>query len=103
MKNVLLIALLSVLFISCGNNEEATTENTEQVSQELIEQTINVNGMTCEGCENSIEKSINKLEGIASVEASHTDSLVTISFDASKSTMTEIKEQITKTGYIVVE
>jgi len=62
---------------------------------------LNVEGMTCTGCEESIQKSVNALPGIVEVTASHTDSLTTVAFDPGLASVEQIQEAITKVGYIV--
>jgi copper chaperone len=63
--------------------------------------TINVNGMTCGGCENAVKRVVGKLPGVASVEASHTASRVTVDFDEAQTSLDAIKSKIAGLGYQV--
>ena len=105
MKHFLLILVSAFFLFSCANNEQADSKdnNTEITTEEGIsELKLEVHGMTCNGCENAIEKHVSALEGIATVKASHTDSTVLISYDASKCSLDAIKSKIDETGYKVI-
>jgi len=41
--------------------------------------TLNVTGMTCDGCERSVQNALARIEGVASVEADHTDGTAVVS------------------------
>ncbi|MCP9200516.1 mercuric transport protein MerTP [Gramella sp. GC03-9] len=60
---------------------------------------IEIEGMTCAGCEAHVENEVNKLPGIISVKASYENSNAIVEFDKSKVTATEIFMAINKTGY----
>ncbi|MBN1598272.1 MAG: heavy-metal-associated domain-containing protein [Bacteroidales bacterium] len=71
-------------------------------SLNVITVDIQVNGMTCHGCEMTISKVIGNLEGVFEVTASYTDSLAEIKFDSSLITLTEISDSIDNIGYKVI-
>jgi copper chaperone len=105
---VLLIAALLTFACNSGNKTEqdATKPGAEkqQISMEnLVEVTIPVQGMTCEGCENAVKKSISMLEGIGEVTASHTDSIATVRYDTTAVTKEEIELKIAEAGYTVIK
>ena len=54
------------------------------------------------GCENAVKKSINSLEGIAEVSASHVDSVAVVKYDATKTSPEEIEGKIGEAGYAVL-
>ena len=97
-------ALLAVACKSANNGENDTSAQQEEVNVEnLVEVVIPVHGMTCEGCENAVKKSIGSLEGIAEVSASHTDSVATVKYDKTAVTRDEIDLKIADAGYVVAE
>jgi copper chaperone len=105
---VFLIAALFTFACNSGNNTKQDATNQETTSQEismenLVEVTIPVHGMTCEGCENAVKKSIGSLEGIGEVTASHTDSIATVKFDKTAVTQEEIELKIAEAGYTVIK
>ncbi|MFJ6414498.1 copper chaperone CopZ [Terribacillus saccharophilus] len=68
-----------------------------------MEQTIlNVQGMSCAHCVNSIESSVGQLEGVKSVEVSLSENKVNVSYDSDKVSLKEISDTIEEQGYDVV-
>jgi len=63
---------------------------------------IEVSGMTCEACEQTINYSVNKLEGIISSEASYENGTATVTYDRTKTSQKQIKKAINETGYDAV-
>jgi copper chaperone CopZ len=62
---------------------------------------LSVNGMTCGGCENAVKQTLLKTEGVEEVTASHSESLVGVTFDPAKVTPTVLREKIEGLGYDV--
>ena len=104
---ILFLLLAIALFIgACGSNdtkkeEQAADETTVVAAENLVEVCIGVEGMTCEGCENAVKKSIETLEGIAEVSASHVDSVAVVKYDATKTSPEDIQGKIADAGYVV--
>jgi len=105
MKNILSLVLISFMIFSCGTQQEksATENQTETIQSidpanlETIE--IAVNGMTCGGCERTVQTAVGSLPGIQSVKASHLDSTAIVTFDKTKATFQEMQAAITDKGY----
>lgn len=101
---VLLVAALMVFACNSANKTEKDASAQEEVNIEnLVTVTIPVEGMTCEGCENAVKKSISSLDGIAEVSASFKDSIATVEYDKTAVTMDEIELKIADAGYVVAE
>ena len=64
--------------------------------------TLNVNGMTCGGCENAVKRAVSMVGGVSAVTASHKDRRVTVDFDAATTNRAAIEKAIEKAGYQVV-
>jgi Cu+-exporting ATPase len=62
-----------------------------------------IGGMTCASCTKAIEKVVNKLDGIESINVNLATEKATISYDASKLKLTQIRNTIEKSGYKVLE
>ncbi len=106
MKKIGIIVLTAMLAFACnsGNKAEQESSNDQEVNMEnLVEVTIPVHGMTCEGCENAVKKSVNSLAGIAEVSASHVDSVAVVKYDEATVTLEEIQVKIADAGYTVAE
>ena len=98
---ILIVALLVFACNSSGSKTEQAATKQEVSTENLTEVSIPVVGMTCEGCENAVMKSIGTLEGIADVAASHTDSIATVKYDTTAVTIEEIEFKIAEAGYTV--
>ena len=96
--------LAAALLIGCNSTskktEEAATE-TPAAAVEWVEVTLNVEGMTCDGCENAIKAGVESLEGIAEVESSHEEGWTRVKYDKSLTNVEAIEGKITDTGYEV--
>ncbi len=103
MKTPGIIFFLFIL-IGCKNNFPGTNQKPVEVADTLALKTaiLRVDGMTCEGCENTIKKMVGKIEGVKEVHASFTDSLTTVVFDTSLVNIVVISETINNLGYKVV-
>ena len=104
----LLIFMICIAFISAGcsssGSKSSGTESSEKaaISKEHLSHIhLDVSGMTCEGCENAIVASINKLEGIQEASASHSNAEATIVFDSTLTSVHSISHAIEDAGYSV--
>ncbi|WAR43476.1 heavy-metal-associated domain-containing protein [Methylomonas rapida] len=62
---------------------------------------INVSGMKCGGCENTINTAVAAIEGVVSVKASHKEKKVDVEFDPGKTDMEAIEDAIIDAGFNV--
>jgi len=100
-----LILFISILFAlaSCGRNssaEDRQVDKPDSVNFQTI--VISVGGMTCGGCETTIESAVSEIEGVKSVNADYTDSIAIIRFDTTLANFAQISETINQTGYVVL-
>ena len=108
MRNVLnklmVLVTASVLLIACNSNKASQEKESDAsaTAADWVEVVLNVDGMTCDGCENAIKAGVENLEGIATVESSHEEGWTRVKYDASLTTVEEIEGKITETGYTVV-
>jgi len=102
MKKLMMLLMASMLMVGCNStakkSEEAAADNP---GAEWVEVTLNVNGMTCEGCENAIKAGVESLEGIASCESSFEEGWTKVKYDKSTTSVEDIEGKITDTGYSV--
>lgn len=63
--------------------------------------TLNVQGMSCGHCVNSVEKSVGALTGVEQVKVNLADGLVDVAFDETQVSLDQIKETIDDQGYDV--
>ncbi|MBW6492024.1 MAG: cation transporter [Lentimicrobium sp.] len=102
MKRILGLLIATALFASC--NPTSTKNQSETITDVAALKTIelHVTGMTCEGCESTVKKAVNEINGVTSSSASHIKELTVVSFDSTLTSIEEISEAISKTGYTVV-
>ena len=104
MKKYRLIIVLSLcigvmLAISCSGNKHEKSPDQGEAS--LIE--VKIEGMTCTGCEQTIQRIVGKLEGIKSVTATFTDGRAVIEYYPSTVDTLKINDAITGSGYKVIK
>lgn len=64
---------------------------------------LDIEGMTCTGCEAHVEHAANEIEGIEQAKASYAEGKAEISFDPSKASPEEIIKAVETTGYRIAE
>lgn len=62
-------------------------------------ETYLVEGMTCQGCERTVQKVVANIEGVKSSKADLGAASVSVEYDPSKVTIDHIKSAIHKAGY----
>ena len=104
MKKIMMVLFAAVLFAACNSTtdkkDQAATDQ-EASAAEWVEVTLNVEGMTCDGCENAIKAGVESLDGIASVESSHEEGWTKVKYDKALTSAEDIEGKITDTGYEV--
>ncbi len=101
-----LYALLIIAALSACNQSGNTgtdsknKDNTEITALKKIQ--VNIEGMSCEGCENTIESALAKLDGVYEAEALHKEGIATITFDSTKVDTQIISQTIDNLGYEVI-
>lgn len=104
MKKIMILLFAAVLLAACNSNTEKKDDSADQqeaIAAEWVEVSLQVEGMTCDGCENAIKAGVESLDGIASVESSHEEGWTKVKFDKAVTSLTEIEAKITDTGYEV--
>lgn len=107
MKKILIVPfLVLILLISCKNRDKAQ-ETKPIANEEVIEggQTstvsyeVKIDGMTCSGCESTIEGAVKGLNGVKSVKASHENANAIIEVLEADADTTAIMAKIDQAGY----
>ncbi len=100
MRYLFLVGSILIL-AACAQQSNKSEANKEFIdSTNLVTYIIDVNGMTCEGCENTISKGVGSIDGILEISASHIDSSAFVVFD---STLVNIEQIVAKIGEIGYE
>jgi copper chaperone CopZ len=69
----------------------------------IVKKKFIIDGMHCSSCAMNIDFDLEELEGIKSVNTSYAKSECVIEFDASKVSVPQIKVQVKKTGYTLLD
>jgi mercuric ion transport protein len=104
MQNLSYLLIILLLCMSCSS-ETGKKDNASRdqafTSEHITQVKFDVKGMTCEGCEKAIMASVQKLEGIKEVTASHTAGESVVKFDSTLVSPELITEAIAAAGYEV--
>lgn len=104
MKKILplLISLSLMILFSCNNSSNTKTVE-KQALGELVELTIAVDGMTCEGCENTVNTQLLNFDGIVESKASYIEKKVIVKVDTLITSVDEMKAEIERVGYKITK
>ncbi|MCG8697045.1 MAG: cation transporter [Bacteroidales bacterium] len=80
MKTLLLLAMC-VLVLSCSPSGDKKNSNTSKA--EITKAEFAMSGMTCNGCEQTVEACVMKVKGVQEVKADHETQQTLVLFDAS--------------------
>lgn len=95
------IIILLLFLSSCTGNANRKTQKDSVPEPTSAE--ISIKGMTCTGCEQTIQAAVSSLDGIQSVKASYTDGKAVVVFNKALTDTVKIKEKINGKGYIVTK
>lgn len=99
MKHIFFIAFISLLITACSPKQSKVEKET--TSAQLVEMELEIQGMTCDNCEASIQTGVKELPGVDSISANFEDSTAYVRFDSTKTNLNEITAAIAKRGYAV--
>ncbi|MFP4025983.1 MAG: cation transporter [Thiohalospira sp.] len=100
---VIFISILLLAF-ACQNaqkeGKDIKTPKTEDVKKNNVQKVqFDIVGMTCTGCENAIQKTINEFDGVYSSKADHQEGIALIEVDSVKVDLKKIEQAINELGY----
>ncbi len=97
----LILSYCVFAFAACESQSRAQTIVVK--TSNIEHKKISVLGMTCVGCEVTLESTLKKIVGIVNVKASHSDKVVVVDYDKTKTNMAEITHAINEAGYKVTD
>lgn len=102
---LLVVTVLAMLFLAFPYYADAFYGNPEfsTVGQKAGKQTLHlqVEGMTCTGCEAHVNQEVGKVPGIVGVSTSYEQRSATVTYDSTKVKPATIVEAARQTGYTV--
>lgn len=96
---ILLMLISIVLLSSCKSKKEQPKEKIFVKASNLVTKNIGVKGMTCVGCEVTLEGNLSKIKGVVKVKASASNDEAVITFDKTKTDELTIIKAIADSGY----
>ena len=113
LKNICIVAVLSLVIMSCKNETEPEVRTVDvEVSEKDVSQTLDPNatyakvefsidGMTCAmGCAKTIEKKMAKMDGVKSAKVDFDKRLAMVEFDEAKVTPKSLEDAVTNVAEI---
>jgi copper chaperone CopZ len=85
--------------VSCSGNGKKGGKTEEKQEASVME--VSIGGMSCTGCEQTIQNNVSRLEGIKSVKASFTTGIAMIEYFQGIVDTARIREAINGSGYTV--
>lgn len=67
----------------------------------MKQETLKINGMTCSSCANTIEKRVNKINGVESATVNFATERLSVKYDESATDIDDIKKAVKDVGYSV--
>lgn len=95
----LILFVYILIAVSCSGNVKKAGKAGESLEASIME--VSIGGMSCTGCEQTIQNNVGKLEGIKSVKASFTTGNAIIEYFQGTVDTTKIGEAIKGSGYTV--
>lgn len=101
-KIIISLSLLT-MYTGCSDSQNIAEDKVQKIEKaNVLKMLLNVEGMTCEGCEKGIENSLAKLPGVVEVKASHIAKSTTVNFDGTKISGVAIEKAIRESGYKII-
>ncbi len=109
MKRILILfGIIALMLFACKakTTETAAGENSESTDlivnpEALIQIDLSVEGMTCTGCENTINSGVSNIAGVVDVKSSHVDGITIVKYDSTQVSIDQISQVINGKGYVV--
>ncbi len=97
MKVLTIVFIAATILMSCNNKEKDQKASTPDI--QVVE--MSIDGMTCNGCEKTIEANVMKLDGVKNIKANHETGKASLEYDASSTELEKVKSVIADKGYKV--
>jgi len=107
-KTLILLSIAALMLFAC---KAKTTESAEgEVSsnaglvinpEALVQMDLTVEGMTCTGCENTINTGVSNIAGVLEVTSSFQEGKTIVKFDSTQTSIEMISDAISGKGYVV--
>ena len=94
------LSFAALLLSSCENNADARDDgDAKKTKTATAKITLDVKGMTCSGCEYSVEAALKKVNGVAVADADFKEANAVVEYDPKAVKVEQLVEAVNKTGY----
>jgi copper chaperone CopZ len=107
-KTIICISLIAITLFACKTKTttpavSADSKTTDLVvnPDALVQMDVSVEGMTCTGCENTINTGVAEIAGVVEVKSSFQEGKTIVKFDSTQTNIEKISEAIAGKGYSV--
>jgi mercuric ion transport protein len=109
MKNSFIwICIIAIMLFACkAKTTESVVSESSNASDliinpdALVEMDLSVEGMTCTGCENTINTGVSEIAGVVEVTSSFKDGKTFVKYDSTQTNIEKISQVINEKGYSV--
>lgn len=94
--------MLAVLLIPACKNQKSTDDENQREpidSTRLVTVKYSVEGMTCTGCENTINQAVTEIQGVTQVKSSHLEKYTEVTYDTALVQVDMLEKAINGKGY----
>ncbi|MDF2671784.1 MAG: copper-translocating P-type ATPase [Clostridiales bacterium] len=89
--------------VSVGDIQTAVEKAGYKAISDSVNKTMKIEGMTCASCVKAVERATKKLDGVTEASVNLATEKLTISYEASKVRVVDIKKAVEKAGYKAIE
>jgi copper chaperone CopZ len=106
-KTFILISIFAVLLFACkakpGETAVSGSKTTDLIvnPDALVQMDLSVEGMTCTGCENTINAGVSEIAGVVEVKSNFQNGNTFVKFDSTQTNIDRISQAIAEKGYSV--
>jgi len=99
--------IIICLFLAFGCNNASTKKSSAEIKSvvqtdvKTVAIELSIQGMTCLGCEQTIQAAIGSINGVKQVKATFKDGKAFVEFVPNMADTMKMKEKVTTSGYIV--
>jgi len=104
MKYLIVICLFLVVGCNNAGTKKSATEMRSAVPENVktVAVELSIQGMTCTGCEQTIQSGISSIEGVKQVKAIFKNGKAYVEYVPEKADTLRMIEKITASGYVLV-
>jgi mercuric ion transport protein len=107
-KKFIWICIIALAVVACKTKTDAPVATDSPANsdlivnpQALVKLEVAVDGMSCTGCENTINTGVSGIAGVIEVKSSFQEGKTIVKFDSTQTSFEEISKAISEKGYTV--